>query len=370
MVRARSPRTFDVALAAVLVAGSVVGVLTTQLPRSREVDGWALVLAVGAALVTVTRRAWPTVTAGVVTASTALYLLVGYPYSPILVSFFVAMYSVARYRPLRQAVSTGVVALALLLVHVGVQTGLESVWEILIPRAAWVLIPVAVGVAVRQSVESAERARRELIRQHVHEERMRVSQEVHDVVGHGLAAIKMQADVALHLLQRKPEHAVVALDAISRTSAAALDELRATLTTFRHDQERRPVMGLERLPELAQRMAQAGIDVHVAVEGASRSVPSDVDLAAYRVVQESLTNVMRHSDADTVHVTVTCGGARLEVTVLNGGDPDAPESSMEGFGIDGMRERVENLGGEFSARRRPEGGFVVRAILPLGAEDR
>ncbi len=126
------------------------------------------------------------------------------------------------------------------------------------------MVPFAIGVTVRVSMDARARDQAELVRQHVDDERLRVAQEVHDVVGHGLAAIKMQADIALHVLARKPEQAEAALNAISRTSTEALDELRATLAVVRRtdaDPALAPAPGLDRLDELRQRMSEAGVDV-------------------------------------------------------------------------------------------------------------
>lgn len=360
-------RVTDVALAAALAVASVVGVRLTHLPSARAVDAWAFGLAVSAAAVLALRRRAPVVTSLAVTAATSVYLFMGYPYSPILVSFFVAMYSLARHRPLRPTLLVGSAALLLLLVHIVGEAGSAELWVGLLPRTAWVVLPVVIGLAVRQNAEATARARAELVRQQVHDERMRMAQEVHDLVGHGLAAMKMQADVALHVLPKRPEQAEVALREISRTSAAALDELRATLTSFRHaDEGRRPVVGLARLADLQQRMAHAGVRVHVLERGIRRGVPATTDLVAYRVVQESLTNVLRHTSASAATVTLTYGEHELRVEVGNTGDhADAPHPSR-GSGLLGMRERVLSVGGEFSAGPQPEGGFRVSVALPLG----
>jgi len=357
----------DVALAGGLAAAGLIGVGLTHLPSERAVDALAFGLAVGAGLVLVLRRREPVATALVVTAATSVYLFLGYPYSPILVSFFVAMYSLARHRPLRPALLVASAALVLLLLHILEGSRPGELWISVLPRTAWVLLPVVLGLAVRQNAEAAARARNELVREQVHDERMRMAHEVHDVVGHGLAAMKMQADVALHVLPKRPEQAEVALREISRTSAAALDELRATLSSFRHANEGRgPVVGLASLPDLLARMAHAGVHVQVLEHGKRRPVPANADLVAYRVVQESLTNVLRHTSAGTAKVTLTYGDHALRVEVSDDGDHAQTPSTHRGWGIDGMRERVLAAGGEFAAGPRPDGGFLVSATLPLG----
>jgi signal transduction histidine kinase len=175
----------------------------------------------------------------------------------------------------------------------------------------------------------------------------------------------MQADIALHVLARKPGQAQVALEAISRTSSQALDELRATLAVVRRaDAELAPVPGLARLDELRQRMAEAGVYVRLEVSGAPATLPVAVDLTGYRVVQESLTNVLRHSGSAQATVRIRYEPDEVRITVHNpvtGGCAGA-----DGSGIPGMRERVHALGGQFSAGPAARHGFEVHARLPTG----
>jgi signal transduction histidine kinase len=233
------------------------------------------------------------------------------------------------------------------------------------------VVPFAAGLIVRVSNESVARARAETIRRHVDDERLRVAQEVHDIVGHGLAAIKMQADIALHLLERKPGQARPALEAISRTSSAALDELRATLAAVRTDRiddgDRSSGLGLVRLDELAQRMREAGLRVEVSTAGPPRELPAIVDLTGYRIVQESLTNVLRHSGSQHAEVSLGYEPETMRITVSN---PvlGPPGVGGGGLGIPGMRERVHALGGRFSAGLH-DGLFEVCAELPTGGHE-
>jgi signal transduction histidine kinase len=250
-----------------------------------------------------------------------------------------------------------------LLVH-GHRLGLFGFIDV----SAWVIVPFSMGFALRLRRETAVRARAEAIRQSVDGERLRVAQEVHDIVGHGLAAIKMQADVALHVLARKPDQAEVALEAISRTSSQALDELRATLAVVRQtgtDAERSPVPSLSRLGELRRRMAEAGVRVELETFGEPlAALPVQVDLTGYRIIQESLTNVLRHSGAGqaTVSIRHLAGSVHITVSSPLTGYP----TGEGGFGIPGMRERVLALGGEFTAGPSPHHSFDVRARLPTG----
>jgi signal transduction histidine kinase len=326
---------------------------------------------VAAALILVVRRRWP---AGVLVASAAListYLILGYVYGPIFFSFLLAVYTLARHLPPARSLPFAFAALAILLLHLlgDNKDSLPGAYG-LIPASAWVVVPFAVGVAVRVSRESAARARAETIRRHVDDERLRVAQEVHDIVGHGLAAIKMQADIALHLLERKPGQARPALEAISRTSSSALDELRATLAAVRHeDGERSPALGLVKLEELAARMREAGLEVEVTTVGQPRELAAIVDLTGYRIVQESLTNVLRHSGSGVATVSLEYGPETLRVTVRNQVLTTTAGGQGGGLGIPGMRERVHALGGRFSAGPRDGGLFEVTAELPTGGHE-
>ncbi|MEV1071128.1 sensor histidine kinase [Micromonospora parva] len=359
------------------------GLLATALagnnqPGSRPVDAACRALIAVAALALLARRRAPVATLAVVTVATSTYLLIGYPYGPILLTFLIAVYSVAARLPVRPAALAAGGAFVLLLAHVFSGRGQAPGWTGVLPASAWVVVPFAVGVVVRVSRETAARTRAEAARSRAEqarrqadEERLRIAQEVHDVVGHGLAAISMQAEIALHLLPKRPEQAEVALTAISRTSREALDELRVTLGAVRRGAEREPVPGLARLPALRDRLAGAGLAVEVRVVGDPRELPAAVDLAAYRVVQEALTNVLRHAGVSRAQVTVDYRADEVTVEVTDRGvGPGragaAPADDEAGHGLAGMRERVAALGGRLSTGPRAGGGFRVYAGLPVG----
>jgi signal transduction histidine kinase len=362
-------RAADAGLALLLCLIGVVGTTGAGRMTGSDVDGLAYALVLVAALSLAVRRVWPSATLAVVAACAFTYLVLGYPYGPIFLMVLVATYTVARYVPLRRAATASVAALAVLLAHVFVpgSPGLLGI----VPGSAWVVVPFALGVTVRLNREAAERARAEMVRRHADDERLRVAQEVHDVVGHGLAAITMQAEIALHLLPKRPEQAEAALSAISRTSREALDELRTTLTVLRRTDardDRAPTAGLARLDDLVARMSDTGVPVRVETIGQAHDLPAAVDLAAYRVVQESLTNVLRHAGAATAMVRLTYMPGELSVEVSDTGG--GVDGFAEGLGIAGMRERVSALGGAFAAGpiagASAGGGFRVHASLPLG----
>jgi signal transduction histidine kinase len=367
-------RAFDALLAAVLLLAGLAGTA----PAARNLDlaattRWTYVPVVVAALAVAVRQAWPVAVCAVSVAAVAAHMLLGQFYGPILFSFAVALYTVAAHRPLRvSALAAGAAALVMTVCGlIGTGFGPDGV----APVTAWAVAPLAVGVTVRVSREQRVQGRRDEMRRQADAERLRVAQEVHDVVGHGLAAITMQADIALHLLGKEPPgpdragalaQAQAALTAISRTSRESLDELRATLGAVRRGGEaddRSPAPGLARLGALADRTRAVGVPVSVDVDGAVGGLPAAVDLTAYRIVQESLTNVLRHAGAATAAVRVARTGDDLTVEVSDTGRGGAPAPG--GHGLAGMRERVTALGGSLRAGPRPGGGFAVTATLPI-----
>jgi signal transduction histidine kinase len=357
----------DGLLALVLTAFGLVGTSGAASFQHREpVDWLAYLLVVIAALALVARRAVPLATLAVTAAATSAYLILGYPYGPIQISLVIAVFTVAQRLPLQSSAVACAIATAGLLTHGFIGDSQADPIGAL-PFSAWAIVPFALGVVVRVTLEANARSRAEQVRQHAYEERLRIAQEVHDVVGHGLAAINMRAEIALHLLPKRPEQAGEALSAISRTSKEALDELRATLAVVRRSDPsgvRAPTPGLARLGDLMDRMTGTGVPVTVEVTGEPRAVPATVDLAAYRLVQESLTNVLRHAGAASATVRVAYEPDELAVTVTDTGR-GAGSPGVDGHGILGMRERVTALGGTFEAGPGPAGGFRVQGSFPL-----
>jgi len=218
--------------------------------------------------------------------------------------------------------------------------------------AGWLLALVIAAEATRFRAEraAATRAARQIDqRRREGEQRLRVARDLHDVLGHNISLINVQASMGLDLMDSQPEQARAALGAIKAASKEALEELRTMLTTLRRDDDvapRSPAPGLDRLPELVELTRAAGLCVEVEVAGKAPPLPAAVHLAAYRIIQESLTNVARHAG----RARVTSDGAAAAVT---------------GSGITGMRERAAALGGDLSAGFRPSGGFRVSARLPV-----
>ncbi|HET6531054.1 MAG TPA: sensor histidine kinase [Actinoplanes sp.] len=242
--------------------------------------------------------------------------------------------------------------------------------------AATVVLAIFLGGAARaQSEHMAEqmkvraeraKAREEQERRQASEERLRMARELHDVLGHHLSLINVQAGVGLHLMDNRPEQAREALTAIKTASSEALREVRAVLGVLRPEEEaapRQPALGLDRLDELT---ADAGLPVTATTSGARRPLPAEVDRAAYRIVQEALTNVRKHAPPEAkAEVTVDYTADALLLSVRNDG-PAGGEPDGDGSGIAGMRARADALGGSLHAGPVPSGGFLVTAILPTG----
>jgi signal transduction histidine kinase len=210
------------------------------------------------------------------------------------------------------------------------------------------------------------------------EERMRIARELHDVLAHNISLINVQAGVALHLMDEQPGQSRSALVAIKQASNDALKELRSVLDVLRQGQEQPPrasASGLAHLNSLVAGASATGLEVRTRVEGTPRPLPAGVDLAAFRIVQEALTNVTRHAGPATATVLVAYGDQELTVQVDDDGNgvesafgrqgTDSDRRSRSGNGITGMRERAATLGGELAAGPRPGGGFRVSAHLPL-----
>ncbi|MFA1541865.1 sensor histidine kinase [Actinomadura monticuli] len=227
--------------------------------------------------------------------------------------------------------------------------------------------------AERRAAE-AERTREEAARRRAGEERLRIARELHDSLTHSISIIKVQAGVAVHVARKRGEDVPPALLAIQEASGDAIRELRATLEVLRDSgadsggeaNGADGPSGLDRLGDLVERARSTGLPATVTVSGMRRDLPAEVDRAAYRIVQEALTNVSRHSGGAAAAVRVDYADAELVVQVDDDGkaDPDAPP--VPGTGLLGMRERVAALGGRLRAEPRAEGGFTVRAELPLG----
>ncbi|MFG2866520.1 sensor histidine kinase [Streptomyces sp. NPDC048338] len=224
--------------------------------------------------------------------------------------------------------------------------------------------------AIRERAERAERTRDEEARRRVAEERLRIARDLHDVVAHHIALVNVQAGVAAHVMDKRPDQAKEALAHVRDASRSALDELRATVGLLRQSGDpeapTEPAPGLAVLDALLDTFRNAGLPVQLARADEDTSLPAAVDLAAFRIIQEALTNVRKHAGQDAkAEVSVVRVGRTVEITVLDDGVPQpVPPADTGGHGLLGMRERVTALGGTLTAAPRYGGGFRVQAILP------
>jgi signal transduction histidine kinase len=201
----------------------------------------------------------------------------------------------------------------------------------------------------------------------IYAERLRIARELHDVVGHGLATISLQAGVATRVGEERPEVVLDALRTIRETSRFVLDEVRGILCQLRDDAIAEPARGIGALRRLVDATTNAGTRASLHVNGRSRPLPLAVDQTAYRIVQEALANVLRHAHGAATDISIEYEARRLVVTVENdgAGRPSELAEGSTGYGLRGMGERVSELGGELETGPSPDGGFRVRASLPF-----
>jgi signal transduction histidine kinase len=314
------------------------------------------------------------------TALMLVHILIGYPEGSIPLTVLVLTYSAGVWCPTtRQAVAGIAIIYGVLAVLVATDTpGLDTantLGNVGIFTSAWVTGLVVrsrraeTDARVAEALERAEVQRQEAARA-VAEERLRIAQELHDVVAHSMSVIAVQAGVGAHVLDTQPEEARRSLDAISQTSRATLAEMRRLLGVLRGEDGERahaPAPGLDDLDALTNEVRVTGVDVTLEMDGDRRCVPPGVDLSAYRVVQEALTNVIKHAGQGvSAHVSIGCRPDEISIEVLDDGRGAAAAPSPGGHGLVGMRERVAVWGGELVAGPRPGGGYRVKARIPFG----
>lgn len=364
-----------VLLPVVVAAIQVMGTLASahEGPSRRPLDAIAFVLLLAGPAGLVVRWKYPVPVLLYTFAVVAAYELLGYVDGPIFISLAVAVVTAIIRGHRREAI--GAVAIGYgIFVWGEYALGLESAPRLpeAIAVGAWLTALLTVPEVFRVRREryiEASRSQAEERKRRASEERLRIAQELHDVLAHNISLINVQAGSALHLLEERPEQARPALTAIKEASNEALGELRSVLDVLREGTNgapRSPTPGLDQLDTLIDRTRSAGLNISKRVEGDATPVPAAVDRAAFRIVQESLTNVTRHAGEATATVTLRYRENDLEIVVEDDGR-GAPSVQREtGNGIPGMRERALALGGEFEAGSRDGGGFRVVARLPYG----
>ena len=362
-----------VVVAAIQVAGTA-GAAHGHAATGRPYEplAWGLLVLSAAGLLLRRRSA---VAALVATAVPVwVYLALGYPRGPIYLAVISALIgALARGRRVAAWVALAVGYPMFVWVAPLVAGQPPPQPATAVGTAAWLVACAAIVELVKSRRERAvefRRTRAEESRRRAGEQRMAIARELHDVLAHHISLISVQAGVALHLMDEQPEQARTALTAIRQASRESLGELRSVLELLRHGEEgapRAPAPGLEALDALVERTSAAGLPVTVEVTGAARPLPAAVGLAAYRIVQEALTNVTRHAGRPvTATVRLDYAPDQLTVEVTDDG-PGAEDASGTGSGLLGMAERAAALGGQLDAGPRPGGGFRVAARLPVRA---
>jgi signal transduction histidine kinase len=398
--------TVDVVLALFVtvmqVQGTVARVAAEGAPRPlTDFGNLGYALLVVSGLVVAFRRRWPVPVFAAAALASLVYYGFDFPDGPGWLGLFVALYTLAAYGDGRRSlliagVGAAVLAVGWLWLFAAVDIAPHAAIGWVFFRMGASVMSAALGESVRsrriiaaeaqERAELAERTREEEARARVDAERLRIAREVHDTVAHAIAIINVQSGVTAHVLGKRPEQARAALQAIEQTSSRALREMRAILGVLRDDQDGRvPPPGLGQLHELTAKARDAGLDVTLEASSPAAPLPGAVGSAAYRILQESITNVIRHVGPTRVTVALNPGIDVLEIRVTDegrrvghGDDPAGPGRPAEhpasnggpglakpGRGILGMRERCQLLGGEFEAKPTPAGGFEVTARLPL-----
>jgi signal transduction histidine kinase len=366
------PSRADVALALIVGAIAIVGthVVGRNQPGHRALDAVALALLAAGAAALVFRREYPGWVLLFAKGTTLLYVLLDYPrgpsFLPIIVAFFTAV--MMGRRLIAWAVLAAEFVLFPWLPYVlGIEPAPTSTE--MFGLAGWLLVLATVAELAHVRQQRITRTREEEARRRAGEERLRIARDLHDVLGHNISLISVQAGVALHLMDQQPEQARVALAVIRDASKEALRELRSVLDVLRQVNEappRAPSPGLAGLGDLLSRASEAGLRVHTEVSGDLQGLPASVDVTAFRIIQEALTNVLRHSGQAASSVRVTCNRQELTLRIDNEAGGAASRAGLgRGQGIRGMQERATALGGVVEARPRPDGGFRVFARLPL-----
>ncbi len=387
---AHSPVVADASLGAcvaiALLAAAFVGVGPAAVANPRPLDAGAVVLAATVAAAIAVRRRYPIAALVLLNAVPLVWFLGSYPGLLITLAPLIGCYTLAAYRGWRWGLAGAVLTALIQIIAIRVVLGdTETVGVV----PTMVLLAATAGsagaaagyyrallAATRARLARETQTREERARRLAVEERLRIARELHDVFGHTLATISVQAGVGLHVVEQRPEQAREALTTIKKISDDGLTDVKTILGVLRSDspagegpgQPRAPRGGLDRLTELLDTAEAAGLRVELSVDGEPRPLPAPVDLAAYRIIQEALTNVLRHAEAHTVRLALKHDPSRLLIQLRDDGPTTAADThhtAVQGHGIDGMRERAHALSGQLTAAPHPEGGFEVCAELPI-----
>jgi signal transduction histidine kinase len=371
--RSRPAELFAVDAVLALVLTLVCAYAATEEPLAAGLReplwlSWLAGVLIGAPVAV--RRRSPIVVAGVVLVASVAALLSGvipdYAAAAPSAALACALYAVGVATPRRRSVAVLAVCLAgmggaLAVAATDVRTDIAGIgFACLMIGAAWIA-----GWAVRERRASAADMAEQLTHRAVSDERLRITRELHDIVAHSMTLIAVKAAVANHVAEASPREAREALRVIEGTSRGALLEIRRALGVLRDGASYAPAPGLGDVATLAEQAATGGVDVELDVRGGA-DLPEGVGLAVFRIVQESLTNVVKHAAPARCRATVAVDQGEVRIEVTDDGRRAAPPATR-GQGLIGMRERVGMYGGDFAAGRRPEGGFRVTARLPYAS---
>ena len=340
---------------------------------------WAYVVTVASFIPIAFRRRYPMAVLAVTSVVAAVYEAGHFPPGIAFVAPLVALYTLATMRDRRTIITAGVLSAAIQLTAAYVTVGTAGFWTEFIRVVALLAVAGALGDATRnrhayvaeveQRAADAERTREEEAIRRVDEERLRIARELHDITAHSLSIIAVQSGAAAHVLDTNPDEAKKALEAIRQTSKDALDELRAMLGVLRAGEESdaplAPAPGLARLSDLVAPLTAAGYEVTSTIDPDLGEIPAVVAGSAYRIVQEALTNIVRHAGICRVTLRVRREDSALSIQIDDDGNTPPSPTLSGGHGLAGMRERVTALGGTFEAAPLLGGGFHVGARLPL-----
>jgi signal transduction histidine kinase len=338
----------------------------------------AVLLVVAACVVLAGRRRWPLTVLATSTAAVVTYTLLGYVNGAALLAPAFALYAVATQISVRRTIVIALAVTAALMAATAANNPFGHIngggFDIL-PALMAVATFGGIAVANRRAFVASIQARADgEARRRVDEERLRIARELHDVVAHTMATINVQAGAAAHVAAERPDAAVDALQAIKLASKQGLRELRAILNVLRQADEpdsTMPAPGLAQLDALIDGARRAGLTTILTVTGTRRPMPAAADLAAYRIIQESLTNAIRHAGPATATVALSYTGAELVISVTDTGrgpHADAAAGDGGGHGLLGMRERAASVGGTVETGAGAAGGFRVQAQLPLAGQ--
>ena len=381
---ATSPSVADASLGVGLAVGLLAAAIAQIGPQGaaspHSVDGGAVALAATLAAAVAVRGRYPIAALIVLNAVTLVWFLGSYPGRLIALVPLIGCYTLAGNRGWRWGLAGALLTALIQIIAIRVVLG-DTETAGVVPGA--VLLAATAGSAgaavgyyraalavTRGQLAREAQTREERARRLVAEERLRIARELHDVFGHAMATISVQAGVGLHVIDQRPGQAREALAAIKKICDEGLTDVKTILGILRggaspvEEEPRAPRGGLDRLTDLLHAAEAANLRVELNVDGEPRPLPAPVDLAAYRIIQEALTNVLRHAEASTVRLALTHEPSRLLIRIRDDGRTTSADTPC-GHGIDGMRERARALSGRLTAAPHPDGGFEVRAELHI-----